>query len=166
MKSILMSIQPKWVKKIISGELTNLVRKFVPKCGVPFKVLMYETLGKTIKTKYKDLTAFDDDYRVITEREGRGQVVGEIIIDEVKKDGEHWQLYKDTVKSKRDIYAWHISDLKVYDKPRELNNFYVRKKRSYYALPYDTSTYAVIDTKEPLTRPPQNFVYLEVENEM
>jgi predicted transcriptional regulator len=164
MKSILMSIQPKWVKKIISGELTNLVRKFVPKCGVPFKVLMYETLGKTIKTKYKDLTSFDDDYRVITEREGRGQVVGEIIIDEVKKDGEHWQLYKDTVKSKRDIYAWHISDLKVYDKPKEIGEFYRcsdGKCQSYNCKSKYCGIVIECGNLEQLTRPPQSWQYVQ-----
>lgn len=35
MKSILMSIQPKWVKKIISGEKIIEVRKTAPK-EVPF----------------------------------------------------------------------------------------------------------------------------------
>lgn len=43
MRAILMSIKPKWIEKIASGEKTVEVRKTVPKCGAPFKVYMYCT---------------------------------------------------------------------------------------------------------------------------
>lgn len=33
MKSVLISIQPKWVEKIANGEKTIEVRKTAPKCG-------------------------------------------------------------------------------------------------------------------------------------
>ena len=43
MKSILMSIQPKWCEKIFCGEKTIEVRKTAPKLETPFKVYVYCT---------------------------------------------------------------------------------------------------------------------------
>ena len=45
MKSILMSIQPKWVAKILNGEKTIEVRKSIPKCELPITVYIYCTKG-------------------------------------------------------------------------------------------------------------------------
>ena len=45
MKSVLISIKPKWVEKIASGEKTIEVRKTAPK-EVPFKAYIYCTKGK------------------------------------------------------------------------------------------------------------------------
>lgn len=46
MKSVLISIQPKWVEKIASGEKTIEVRKTKPNIGIPFKCYIYETKAK------------------------------------------------------------------------------------------------------------------------
>ena len=46
MKSILISIQPKWCELIASGKKTIEVRKTRPKIDVPFKVYIYCTKGK------------------------------------------------------------------------------------------------------------------------
>lgn len=62
-------------------------------------------------------------------------------------------------------YAWHISDLKIYDKPKELGEFSIRKKctsckRSGYestACMYDEDCIVPV----PLTRPPQSWRYIE-----
>lgn len=45
MKSVLISIQPKWVEKIVNGEKTIEVRKTAPK-EVPFKAYIYATIPK------------------------------------------------------------------------------------------------------------------------
>ena len=70
-------------------------------------------------------------------------------------------------------YAWHISDLKIYDKPRELSDFYVHK--------YDEHDYCIgcphhecpateypcydcagdKDNRAYLYRPPQSWCYVE-----
>ena len=42
-KSVLISIQPKWVEKIASGEKTIEVRKTAPKLQTPFKCYIYCT---------------------------------------------------------------------------------------------------------------------------
>ena len=43
------------------------------------------------------------------------------------------------------VYGWHISDLKIYDKPKELAEF------SKYGF----------DEPVPLKRPPQSWMYVE-----
>ena len=46
MRKILISIQPKWVQKILSGEKTIEVRKTMPKCQLPAEVYIYCTKPK------------------------------------------------------------------------------------------------------------------------
>lgn len=50
MKSILMSIRPKWCAKIFNGEKTIEVRKTRPLIDMPFKVYVYCTKQKLTKT--------------------------------------------------------------------------------------------------------------------
>ena len=44
-KAVLISIRPKWVEKIASGEKTIEVRKTRPKLATPFKAYLYVTAG-------------------------------------------------------------------------------------------------------------------------
>ena len=48
MKSILISIQPQWVEKILNGEKTIEIRKTMPKCELPCKVYIYCTHGQML----------------------------------------------------------------------------------------------------------------------
>ena len=145
MKSVLISIQPKWVEKITSGEKTIEVRKSAPK-EVPFKCYIYETKGAT-ETPWAD----EDGHLIF---KGRGQVIGEFICDKVYEwecknrlelVGElglpNWRasymIFVDGLEKTcltyddlweygkgKTLYGWHISDLKIYDKPRALSEFY------------------------------------------
>ena len=54
------------------------------------------------------------------------------------------------------LFAWHISDLKIYDEPRELRDF-------VYASTVHTNCFGK-HTKR-VTRPPQSFCYVEVQDE-
>lgn len=45
-KAVLISIRPKWVKKILTGEKTLEVRRNRPKLEAPFKVYIYCTNGR------------------------------------------------------------------------------------------------------------------------
>lgn len=63
------------------------------------------------------------------------------------------------------FYGWHISDLKIYDKPKELSEFYTKKtcnscKKSGYE-----STACIYDedckVPMPITRAPQSWQYVE-----
>lgn len=146
MKSVLISIKPKWCELIKSGKKTIEVRKNSPKIEVPFKCYIYETKART------DMPSFvDEDGHVLYT--GRGQVIGEFVCDEVEEFHE-WELtpqgkYSDRERERlenfltasclseeelvcyrgdlpyyKPLYGWHISDLKIYDKPRELSEFW------------------------------------------
>jgi hypothetical protein len=51
-------------------------------------------------------------------------------------------------------YGWHISNLKIYDTPREL--------REFYAVPNEVEV-ALKAKSKPITRPPQSWRYVEEE---
>lgn len=149
MKSVLISIQPKWVEKIANGEKTIEVRKTAPKCEVPFKAYIYCT-----KEKKQD----DIIWAGIFGDRGKwnGRVIGEFICDRIEMVNAKCSdygidlLYHDcltngcltereiekyfNIPEDRDLramkgngYVWHISDLKIYDTPLTLDDFYLEK---------------------------------------
>ena len=129
MKGVLISIQPKWVEKIASGKKTIEVRKSRPKLETPFKCYIYETKGKQVE----NCDGCDVTYY------GRGKVIGEFICDYIQeidraKDYRTYRwLFKESCLTSKELetyiapkwygYGWHISDLKIYEKPKELNEF-------------------------------------------
>ena len=144
MKAVLISIQPKWVEKIASGKKTVEVRKTKPKIDVPFKCYIYETKAQFIKSVKGACTSYGY---------GRGKVVGEFVCDEVDivnipsydLENQCKQAcmtvseildYLETPKTNRydnkPCYAWHISELKIYDKPKSIKEF--RKPCPYLDL--------------------------------
>ena len=141
MKSILLSIKPKYVELIASGQKTIEVRKTAPK-EVPFKCYIYESRNGGHRCKHcneKD-SCYSYAPKNVGCYNGRGKVIGEFICDKVDEypydycdgvdidddtiletaiDREDINIY---AKGKT-LYGWHISDLKIYDKPRELSEF-------------------------------------------
>lgn len=186
MKSVLISIRPKWVEKIASGKKTIEVRKSAPK-EVPFKAYIYETKGTT------ETPWVDEDGHLIFK--GRGQVIGEFICDKVYNLVNAFggimfadenlnqlepQLFRDMscltdeqtadYLGNKDGYAWHITDLKIYDKPKELSEFYtiaesgsdcccgcVWHETPLFEMPCRTCT----GERKYLYRPPQSWCYVE-----
>ena len=66
------------------------------------------------------------------------------------------------------LYGWHISDLKIYDKPKELSEFY--RPCNYSGICYSCNRFRPNGTPndEPndfcdgeITRPPQSYMYVE-----
>ena len=136
MKSVLISIQPKWVEKIASGKNTIEVRKSAPK-EVPFKAYIYCT-----KEKKQDDIIWA---RVCGDRgKWNGRVIGEFICETVAVYNSHngltefnsmglpsriygsYLIFADDYKSMclsydevknygkgKTLYGWHISDLKI-----------------------------------------------------
>ena len=137
MKSVLISIQPKWVKKICSGEKTIEVRKTRPKIETPFKCYIYCTKGEI-------LWLTQNGVKSKTELAGyllNGKVIGEFVCDWITEITPHCDI-KDFVNQyihsylailgendclsfqemkaylgNKNGYDWHISDLRIYDKP-------------------------------------------------
>lgn len=134
MKSVLISIRPKWVELIASGKKTVEIRKTRPKLETPFKCYIYETKGKVERPRG------DEDGYIY--QEGHGAVVGEFVCDSIKcfsvpypayqsqMDKEimknscvdYWELHRYAYHDS--LYGWHISALKMYDKPKKLSELH------------------------------------------
>ena len=170
MKSVLISIQPKWVEKIVNGKKTIEVRKTRPKIETPFKCYIYMSQGDL-----KDLCSYSEwIYK------NRMKVIGEFVCDEIIKDerGENADLFatqaglsleeqKDYGKNKP-LYGWHISELKIYDNPKDLSEFRpickFDGKDAICALfcpnwKYDGGLF--FECTRKVTSPPQSWQYVE-----
>lgn len=185
MKAVLMSIHPKWCEKIFNGEKTIEVRKTAPKLEAPFTVYVYQTKLKVNK---------GDSFMVVdalNENLGCGKVIGEFIckkIDKIfpktgcyminndiaytNKVAKASCLYFDDLKKYLDNkagYAWHITDLKIYDKPKGLNEFakpcdwnydcWTCKRAMYELTKEEAKLFYGCDRE--ITRPPQSWQYVE-----
>ena len=175
MKAVLMSIQPKWVELIASGKRTVEVRKTAPKIETPFKVYVYETRG-TSETPI----VYEDGYM---DFHGRGKVVAEFVcdrIDEIKEWNGYrgfWDILPSTCLSGMEImlyatvgkplYFWNISDLKVYDKPKELSEFHKPLRCGNFKctecgyFEYYAGIRRRCNLDWSLKRPPQSWCYVE-----
>ena len=196
MKSVLISIQPKWVEKIANGKKTIEVRKTAPK-QVPFKCYIYctKTRDNEIYKRYKV-----DDIK-------SGKVIGEFVCDKVfllhpytydggNADRERRKLIQtfegssneneilaatcltqdemfDYIGAGNYGYGWHISDLKIYDKPKELSEFKTPPCEKSEKACGNCKWLVKIDTPDmyeidcfvedgrPITRAPQSWQYVE-----
>ena len=200
MKAVLISIHPKFCELIFNGKKTIEVRKTAPKLETPFKVYVYQT---KIKFKVKN---WQENFQSIVftpnggVEEGNGKVIGSFVCDEIYVRpanviyyGKGQEDYLDLLKSacmterevldymggqfNRDTYFWHVTDLKIYDKPRELGEFYTICNKygddscgdcPYLAVeqcsfPCDdcVDTWCSVDNIKPITRPPQSWQYVE-----
>lgn len=186
MKSVLISIKPQWCEKIASGEKTIEVRKSAPK-EVPFKAYIY-------CTRITDKKHCRDEFDIGIWK-GNEHVIGEFICDKVEvlfntngnpenymtdilptvlqKTALSFKEFQDYVGSRSDknnIYGWHISDLKIYDKPKELSEFYTIDESGsdcccgcvYYETPLEEMPCKTCTGERSyLYRPPQSWMYVE-----
>ena len=196
MKSIMLSIRPKWVEKIASGKKTIEVRKSAPK-EVPFKAYIYETKKEHLRVVFKkgdyifsddhNAGKFDENIFVKDRYSWQGRVVGEFICDKIyliKNQGSRFSVadeeqsvtneiarqscldYDDMVSyfGNKDGYGLHITDLKIYDKPKELSEF--SRPCSYAGLCYSCDRAKFTSKGDRIcqtmiTRPPQSYMFVE-----
>lgn len=196
MKSVLISIQPKWCELIANGKKTVEVRKTKPKLETPFKVYIYctqtKTMGDFILCKsvenaklfgFNTAKGINKGFAKKEDIQLKGKIIGEFVCDEiiVAECGNYcnisskeacltaWEMldYAD----EKTVYGWHISDLVIYDKPRELSEFWSADKCPYASKDGCTYKYHCFrsgQTKrcgDTLTRPPQSWCYVESEVE-
>ena len=172
MKSVLMSIQPKWCELIASGKKTIEVRKTKPKLETPFKVYIYAT-------KSGDRLVLKSDKVFEISRAITGKVIGEFVCERISEPPylsnivtlygtrNTYAPFSDELNAScltigelnnygkgNSIYFWHISNLVIYDKPKELNNFYKPTLPTF--LRYEDDV---------IKRPPQSWCYVESESE-
>lgn len=183
MRAVLISIQPKYVELIASGKKTIEVRKSRPKLEVPFKCYIYCTLNKKgedvllIDTNgenvrfgdYRNACTCDVNGKVYCNI-GNGNVIGEFVCDRIVGYYPYGlrgfelsnKVLKNMCLSNKDlneygkldrVYGWHISQLKIYDKPKELREFKHWKN-------YNMGTW-VFSNLEEVKRPPKSWSYVE-----
>lgn len=197
-KAVLISIQPKWCALIANGEKTVEVRKSKPKLSVPFKCYIYQTSSGKVGTGL----FLADGTEIMGRSVKNGKVIGEFVCNEITFLGnistDRWDLLQGSIHEshKRLVtekacltesellayggkYAWHISNLVIYDKPQELNWFVVEgdcdcmncKKCSWFNrgngynveddcdLGYENLRWK--ESFKPLFRAPQSWCYVE-----
>lgn len=178
-KAVLISIRPKWCEKIINGDKTIEVRKTRPKMDTPFKCYIYCTLPKY---PHEDFIATDYPRPQFY---GGGKVVGEFTCDRIYEletkarggsyyvKGEDWLTACEvaqqsclTLKDMHDYlhaqtgYGWHITDLRIYDAPRELSKF----ERPYECNECDAKWATECNAcheEGKIKRAPQSWCYVE-----
>lgn len=200
-----MSIKPKYCELIANGKKTVEVRKTKPKIDVPFKVYIYCTKGEGymyrtrldenrvgvaeiwngkvigefvcdkienfrydalemtyFARKYQDANLLNEEFFTGT------QVTYQEAYDycEGMTFGEEDTDY---------FYGWHISNLVIYDKPKELSEFKTECKEWDKDNPYCDDCKYFIDCRgyeydesdcacdglKPVERPPQSYMFVE-----
>lgn len=193
MSAIMKSISPKECERIVSGEQTVLVSKTRPKIDTPFKCYIYCTKGENLWLAQKGVKSKTE----LTGYLMNGKVIGEFVcnrIDEWKylpdgfveeenekmyyinsAEGDATCLTYDEIENYgkgKTLYGWHISDLKIYDKPIELGKFdapcpienhnceHCLRYGKPYTWAFNDDTGKIYCTRK-LTRPPQSWCYVE-----
>lgn len=159
MKAVMISIRPEWCEKIASGEKTVEVRKTRPKIEPPFKCYIYCTKVKFNPHEHlRNNLHYDDS--TIKVCEGQGKVIGEFMCDVVitAEHGRYVVLnaYDTQIESLdlcdyadgKTVYGWNISELVIYDQPKELSEFTGLRKTKFGYAPI-------------VARPPQSWCYVE-----
>ena len=195
MKSIILSVQPQWLAKILNGEKTIEIRKSAPK-ELPCEVYFYCTMGKPELHRYDSWNgeSWERHYLfrkpIVGEWLQNGLVVAKFTLNKVDEVGltlhiknindyfvgdktrfiinkveeyiydeiEGTCLTVDELHAygKGDtLYAWHIDNLVIFDKPMELKDFIVRKE----VLNNEKARIGWL--QGTLTRAPQSFCYCE-----
>lgn len=149
MKSVLISTRPEWCEKIFRKigtdkngkpiyEKTIEVRKTKPSIPTPFKCYIYCCKAKS-QWRYSNYEgAYENSKGEIVY--AQQHVIGEFICDKVSTYPRNYKFgyeiseneFNETALTAEQfvdygnggtLYGWHISDVKIYDKPKELKDF-------------------------------------------
>lgn len=170
MKSVLISTRPNWCERIAVGDKTDEIRKNAPALPTPFKCYIYQT---TTLWSYPILRVLGLLDLVEKLENGKGKVIGEFVCDVIKQIDvnnvkqiahtsrvslrEMWKYAEP--KSMFDLKAWHISNLVIYDKPKELSTYGTKHKCSLSRKCMEQGFLCAGYCK--LTHPPQSWCYVE-----
>lgn len=176
MKSVMLTIRLKWFYLTYKGIKTIEVRKSYPK---DFVGDVYEVVSKT--NFEKDLMEIPENEREFF-KQFKGKVGLKFTLNKVEEIHQNYQIelgswrYYENEETIEELacldngdlqdyldmktgYAWHISNLEIFDKPKELSGFYGNKQ-------YFVGCGNGID-KTPryarLTKAPQSWQFIESE---
>nr|UVY14551.1 MAG: protein of unknown function DUF365 [Bacteriophage sp.] len=192
MIAVLISIRPEWCQKIMEGRKTIEVRKTRPKMNPPFKCYIYCTQSADMLwiLKERERSLHPDKIADVFKAakcggayRGNGKVIGEFTCNRVTNlfSNSRFWLDEDDVlhtclsaaemrkyaNGVNGLYGWHISNLKIYDTPKELIEFHTWKKcKSCNKSGYE-STACIYDENciipAAITKAPQSWCYVEEE---
>ena len=187
-KAVLISIRPKWCEKIVNGEKTIEVRKTRPKLATPFKAYLYVTAGNLSYRCPNGMICHCNGGRAVI-----GEFVCNKV-DWITRIGfsgfpvpsrysicSHSNMsvlpINDLLYAARltypeladylaggEGYGWHISDLLIYDRPRELTEFRRSCPNDLYCeacAMYSNNGGICNNGALSLRRPPQSWCYVE-----
>jgi predicted transcriptional regulator len=146
-KAVMLSIRPEWVEKIANGEKTIEVRKTKPKLETPFKCYIYCTnirpflvWGDVFRGDwFTEFTRISGYSRAEADKIWdvfNGHIAGEFTCDRIYElaplNHAPDDIEKQACLTREEIvnylkgtgYGWHISDLKIYDAPKKLGEFW------------------------------------------
>ena len=192
MKSVLLSIRPEWCNLIIRGQKTLEVRKTRPKLETPFRVYVYCTLAASKEFKLDDRNWDVSAKNRGDWAKKRGRVIGEFTCNDIDRitpltssipgnleerilgscltpqqveayaGWKGWMRLADC----HDAYCWHISNLKIYEKPVRIKDFWAIQPCTHRG---DCCTCRRWDAEKlicrgeafGIERPPQSWYYVE-----
>ena len=205
-KAVLISIHPRWCEKIAGGEKTIEVRKTKPKLEAPFKCYIYCTaeragydalwvLDAPTREEYSFMAVSAYLENPKGANKGNGKVIGEFTCERIVPitydGGRLWcptnaAFSPATRLSQAEIiayigdkgrcYGWHISNLRIYDTPRDLGEFSPvciykaddgtcptrRVACSFQRFDYNQDgTINIVECGRVIERPPQSWCYVE-----
>lgn len=188
LQEIMLSVRPKWCELIARGKKTIEIRKTKPKCDTPFKVYIYCTKqrvnGEILLTYDKKIEGRNKGFRDGGDIPLADKVIGEFVCYECYPihvptdiqfsiDTGLWSPFSERILhdacltpeevidyagNKEDIFGWCISDLIIYDKPKQLSEFWKANVVCHRGTQKNDCD-GCWDCE--ITRPPQCFCYVE-----
>ncbi len=203
MKSVMKSVSTQICEKVTCGDCTILVSKTAPKYKVPFKGYIYCCKAKS-QWRYSGYEgAYENSKGEIVY--AQQHIIGEFMCDEIiewqhDRGHQYYVDYPDDCTSYfpylkchseatglkcseienygkgKTLYGWHISELKIYDTPKELRDFspicsyknddgscqYHKVDCLYQQCDYNTDgSVNLITCGKSITRAPSNWCYVE-----
>ena len=169
-KTIVISIQPQWVEKILNGEKTIELRKTLPNCGYPIDVYIYCTksdnylldwdyYGKPKKKRWfcwnkkshhYPFSFYEAEFGEKMPEEFNGHILAKFTLPYGKEYNKYddWLVGKSAQISPKEFYEYKGNKEVIYG--WKIENLIVFKK------PKELSEFG-------LKRPPQSWQYVEVD---
>ena len=179
MKAVMLSLRPQWCEKIFNGSKTIEVRKSRPSIDMPFTVYVYQTKHKGGNATVRE---------VLNSVYGGGKVIGSFVCDRVrlcipfglKGHLLPQKVYREMCLTKeqldkygglKTLYSWHITEPKLFDKPRDITEFALYGKCAEDCDEYDICARdseggrmsCKYFKRTLLKRPPQSYCYVETD---
>ena len=171
MKAILLSVNPEQVANIFNGKQTIIIRKTMPRCELPIKVYVYCTKDGYLHLEDEGHWSYSRDQKYTYKRHGK--VVAYFTLRKAERCINPYFpkcsfatktiLYEELLsksclteegfceyinKGSRG-YVWYVSDLVIFNKPKELSNFGVIVETIHYRA------------YQAIKRPPRSWRYVE-----